>query len=82
MEHLILKCHLIDAERHAADGERLLQRQRQIVAELERDRHENAAAQARQLLETLEETQRLHISDRDRLQEELRLATATDRTSG
>ncbi len=69
-----LREHLALAERHVAEGERVVARQREIVAELERDGHDAAAAQARQLLAQFEELLALHVADRDRLRKELGLS--------
>jgi hypothetical protein len=61
--------HLAQTERHVAEGKQQVARQREIVAELERDGH-NAAA-ARDLLRLFEEMQAMHIADRDRILEDL-----------
>jgi len=61
--------HLAQAERHVAQGELHLIRQREIIDELERGGHDTASA--RDLLLKLEETQALHIADRDRIRAEL-----------
>ena len=68
----MIEKHLAQAEQHVADGERHITRQRQIIAELERDRHD--AGSAKELLTIFEETQAIHIADRDRLKEEARIA--------
>jgi hypothetical protein len=62
---------LAEAEYHVLLGERHIIRQREIVAELERDGHEQAAVSARDLLETFEQAQKAHVADRDRLRAEL-----------
>ncbi len=72
-ERARLREDLALAERHVADGERVVARQRAIVAELERDGHDATAAQARQLLAQFEELLALHVGDRDRLRRELGL---------
>jgi hypothetical protein len=56
--------------RHIAAGERSLVRQREIVAALENGGHDTT--EARKLLEQFEELQNMHISDRERLKNELR----------
>lgn len=63
--------HLKQAERHVADGARHVERQREIVAELEADGHGAAARQAAALLVQFEEVQALLVADRDRLIKEL-----------
>lgn len=47
-------------------------RQREIVAELERDGHD--VSEARKLLVQFEELQAMHVADRDRLIDELAAA--------
>ena len=61
--------HLAMAERHVTEGEIHLSRQRALVAELDRDGHDTADARA--ILATMLETQRLHVEDRDRMLTEL-----------
>ena len=61
--------HLAMAERHVTEGEVHLSRQRALVAELDRDGHDTADARA--ILATMLETQRLHVEDRDRILKEL-----------
>jgi hypothetical protein len=61
--------HLAQAERHVAEGERDIARQREIIAELERDGRDTTLARA--LLEQFEEVELLHIEGRDRLRKEL-----------
>jgi hypothetical protein len=63
--------HQQKAEEHVAQGERHIARQREIIAELEHDGHDVAAAAARDLLRQFEELQGLHIAHRDRLKDEL-----------
>jgi len=70
-ERLMIERHLAQAETHVVQGESHLARQKEIVAELERDGHEEAAQAARDLLATFELTQQSHVEDRDRLREEL-----------
>ena len=53
------------AEKHVADGEVSLQRQRAVVDRLARDGHD--AHQARELLWTLEKIQTRLVEERDRL---------------
>ena len=70
----MIERHLAEVERHVAQGERHLERQRALILELLRDGHD--ATQALKLLATLEQSQRLHIEDRDRLQAALVKADA------
>jgi hypothetical protein len=65
--------HLQQAERHVAEGERHLARQKEIVAELPGDGHDARAARA--LLAQFEDLLALHIADRDRIRAELVTAT-------
>lgn len=69
MDRALVAEHLRHARDRVAEGERHIREQQQRIASLERDGHELALA--RQLLETLEETQVLHVQDRDRLINEL-----------
>jgi hypothetical protein len=69
MDRAMIEEHLRQAEEHIALGEQHIARQREILAELQRDGHDTA--QAEELLATFEETQRMHIADRDRIQDEL-----------
>lgn len=48
-----------------------MRRQREIVAELERDGHHRSAALARELLDTFEKIQAMHVAARYRLLDEL-----------
>lgn len=59
---------LAQAERHVADGEKTVARQREIVARLERDGHD--ASTARELLSAFEESLVMHKADRERLRQE------------
>jgi hypothetical protein len=69
MDRAILLRHLASAEDHIAKGAEHIRRQREIVAELERDGHD--AALARKLLVEFENMQRLNVTERDRLVKEL-----------
>lgn len=69
MERNMLQEHLRQAERHIALGARHIARQRELVAELERDGHD--ASTAAQLLSLFEEVQLLHLADRSRMQRAL-----------
>ena len=79
MDETMLRRHLARAERHVAEGEVHLARQRELIRKLERDGHGSRAA--RRFLRSLEETQALHVADRDRVRAELRRACKTLRTS-
>jgi len=65
----LVRKHLAQAERDVGLGTRHVQRQREILAELGRDGH--PTEQAEQLLRTFEESLKLHVGERDRLQQEL-----------
>jgi regulator of protease activity HflC (stomatin/prohibitin superfamily) len=75
MDRAMLQKHLAQAERHVAEGEAHLARQRALIRKLERDGHGSRAA--RLFLRSLEETQALHLADRDRVRAELRGARGT-----
>jgi hemerythrin len=61
---------LAEADRHVAEGEQHVARQREMVAELERDGHDAKAA--RELLRQFEQTLAMHVADRDRWRGESR----------
>lgn len=64
--------HLKQAERHAAEGVRVLEHQRSIIDHLRRDGHSEPMIEAAErLLRSFEEVQRMHIADVARLREEL-----------
>ena len=69
MRRAMLLEHLALAQKHVADGERHVRRQRELVAELDRDGHDTW--QAKDLLRLFEELQVIHVSGRDRLLNEL-----------
>ena len=62
---------LAQAERDVLEGERRIARQREIVAELERDGEQSW--DATELLRRYEAMQAMHIANRDRLRKELGL---------
>ena len=62
--------HILQAEHHVMLGERHIERQREIVAKLEKTDPQEAS-RARALLAQFEELQVMHITDRDRLRNEL-----------
>jgi hypothetical protein len=69
MERSMIEAHLEQAERHVARGEELIAEQKARIAEMERDGHDTGPF--RDLLRQFEETQRMHVADRDRLRKEL-----------
>jgi hypothetical protein len=72
MDRERLEQHLKQIEEHIAFGGQHLYDQRALIARLERDGYHDEARAARGLLTQLEETLRLHLVDRDRLQRALR----------
>ena len=66
----MLKAHLAKAERHVAEGRHLIGKQRELVADFERDGHDTT--EARKLLATLEEIEEMHIRERERISRELK----------
>src|SRR5262245_52936872 len=81
MDRSIIRQHLLQAERHVAQGALHLARQEALIAKLERGGHDLKAA--RTILATLRETQALHQQGRERLLQEARMATSAreDRTA-
>jgi hypothetical protein len=72
LDRTTLEKHLVEAERRVADGLENICHQKEIIAQLERDQHHDAALeQARSVLNTLMETQVLHVKERDRIRAEL-----------
>ena len=69
MRRAMLEQHLMETEQHITRGEQLIAQQREIIRGLQRDGLDTA--RARELLAALEETQRVHIAARDRIQQEL-----------
>jgi hypothetical protein len=65
----ITERHLAQAERHVREGEQRLEHQRAIIDERRRDGHDVELSE--QLLAEMEESQRLHVAERDRLRAEL-----------
>lgn len=65
----ILLAQFRQAESHLTLAQSHLERQRQIVAEAERDGHD--ATKARELLALFEESHARHVEERDRLVSEL-----------
>jgi hypothetical protein len=69
MDRQILLEHLAQAERHIEAGARIVRRQRELIAELQRDGHD--AKEARRLLKQFEDVQAMHLTEHDRLIKEL-----------
>jgi hypothetical protein len=69
MDQEILQQHLFQAEEHVALGERHIERQHELIAELEREGHDTA--NAKDLLATFEGLQEMHVADRDRLRQKM-----------
>lgn len=65
MDRAMLEDHLAIAERHIAEGAKLLAKQEELIAELKRRNHDSESANS--VLTTMRETQSLHIDDRDRI---------------
>ena len=70
-ERAMIERHLASAELHVVKAERHVEKQRELLTLLDRDGHESAAALARELLATFEDTLAAHAEDRDRLRAEL-----------
>jgi hypothetical protein len=69
MDREMLKRHLALAEEHIATGEKNIARQRDLIAQLEREGRDTASA--RIFLREFEQLQALHIAERERLLSEL-----------
>ena len=69
MDRSRIENHLADAERHVIEGEHHVLKQREIIALMSERGH--STTDAERLLQTLEESQRLHLTDRERLRQEL-----------
>lgn len=74
MDRAMLERHLRTARDHVELGEQHVTRQRELVAELDRDGHDTAMA--RTLLRTFEDMQATHVADRDRLIAEIKALPA------
>jgi hypothetical protein len=73
----MLESQLAQLDEHVALGERHIARQREIIAELERGRHETK--RAKELMATFLETQKMHVAIRDQLRCELAAASQSRR---
>jgi hypothetical protein len=71
MDQAILKSDLARAERHITASEHHVARQRQVVAERQQEGFD--ARDARRLLDLFEQLLTLHIAERNRLRQQLRL---------
>ena len=71
MDRETLQRHLELAEKQIAEGQLHVDNQTRIVAELERDGHD--VTEARRMLALFEQTQRMHVEDRDRIVKDLGL---------
>jgi hypothetical protein len=69
MDREMLQRHLAQAEQHIETGRKHIARQHEIITELERDGHETTMARA--LLDQFEQSQAIHIADRERILREL-----------
>jgi hypothetical protein len=69
MDRKLEQRHLQEAERHVAQGLEHIDKERRIIAELDRDGHDTSTA--RELLKTLEQSQRMHEEHRDHIKAEL-----------
>ena len=69
MDRQMIADHLAQAERHVTLGEKNIERQKAIIAELEIDGHDTA--RARKTLQQFLELQVLHMEDRERLAQAL-----------
>lgn len=69
MNRAMIRSHLTQAERHVAEGERHVAHQREIIQRLQDAGH--STVEAERLLCLFEETQQLHVQDRDRMRREL-----------
>ena len=69
MDREMLKRHLAQAEENIATGDKNIARQRDVIAQLERDGHDTASA--RSFLREFEQLQAVLIAERERLLSEL-----------
>jgi hypothetical protein len=74
MDMGMIRDHLALAERHVAQGRQHIAHQKQIIANLENGGHDTT--EARKLLDTFRDIQKMHLADRDRLRKELAEAGA------
>lgn len=69
MDRALWTQHLAQAEAHIAQGERHIARQLDLIREMEERGHD--VTEARRLLAQFQDTQRIHVADRDRLLKDL-----------
>jgi hypothetical protein len=69
MDREMLKRHLAEAEEHIATDDKNIARQREVIAQLERDGRDTVSA--RSFLQEFEQLQARHIAERERLLREL-----------
>jgi hypothetical protein len=69
MDRAMLQQHLAQAEQHAALGQNHITKQESLIAELDRDGHDTT--EARKVLATLRDTQKLHEQSVERIIAEL-----------
>ena len=65
MERATLENDLSRAEAHVANGQKRIAQQHEIIAELDREGHDSVPA--KELLATFENTQAMHVANRDRI---------------
>ena len=80
MDRTLLKQHLARAERHLAEGQAHIEKQRAIIATLEQRGQD--AGMARELLANLLRTQELHEQNREQILRELGEASSELRDAG
>jgi hypothetical protein len=73
MDRSLLFELLAMTDRHVAEGEQHIARQRVLIDELERDGHDTKSAI--ELLSVLEQTQAMHVAHRDRIRADLTSAS-------
>jgi hypothetical protein len=69
MDREMLKSHLTQVEEHIATGGKNIARQRDLIAQLERDGYDTASAKT--FLREFEQLQARHIAEREQLLREL-----------
>jgi Spy/CpxP family protein refolding chaperone len=70
MDRKIIADRLAQAERHVAQGDGHIKKQRELIAQLEENRFDTA--RAKELLDTFISLQKAHIAERDTLRGELK----------
>lgn len=77
MNREFVEMSLAQAERHVAEGEVILARQRAAIAASERIGGD--VARFKELLSVFEDSQRVHVTDRDRLRKDFQNASWSQR---